>query len=117
MPDKTSDPETIGKRLRDARELAGLSQGQAAKLLDMHRPTISEIEAGRRKVSADELSRFASLYRIDIQWIVTGKDQTDSEDVRIQVAARQLKDMKSEDLDKLMQLLGTLKRKRKGKDE
>ena len=42
--------EEIGGRLRMARETAGLSQGQVAKRLKMHRPTISEIEAGRRRV-------------------------------------------------------------------
>ena len=38
---------TIAARIRAAREAAGLSQGQVARKLKMHRPTISEIEAGR----------------------------------------------------------------------
>lgn len=117
MPFRASEPEAIGHRLREAREFAGLSQAQAAKLMDMHRPTVSEIEAGRRKVSADEVAKFAKLYRVDVEWIVTGKDRTDSDDLRIQVAARQLKDMKPEDIDKLVRLLGALKRVQRGKDE
>ena len=36
----------VAERLRLAREQAGLSQGQVARLLGKHRPTISEIEAG-----------------------------------------------------------------------
>ena len=53
---------TIAERLRSAREVAGLTQGQAAKLLGLHRPTVSEIEAGRRKVSAEELGQFGDIY-------------------------------------------------------
>ena len=51
-------------RLREARKVAGLSQGQVAKLLAMHRPTISEIEAGNRRVSAEELTKFAETYDV-----------------------------------------------------
>ena len=42
---------SVAERLRLAREQAGLSQGQVAKLLDLHRPTISEIEVTRREPS------------------------------------------------------------------
>ena len=57
----TDAKKSLAYRLRIAREHAGLSQGQVAKLMDYHRPTISEIEAGRRKVSAQELTRFSKL--------------------------------------------------------
>ena len=53
---------TLPKRLRAAREAAGLSQGQVAKLMDMHRPSISEMEAGKRRITAEELARLADLY-------------------------------------------------------
>jgi len=43
---------SVPTRLRAAREAAGLSQGQVAKMMGMHRPTISrwkrEIAASRR---------------------------------------------------------------------
>ena len=48
----------IAHRLRMAREMAGLSQGQVAKELGWHRPTVSEIEAGRRRVSAENCQLF-----------------------------------------------------------
>ena len=47
----------IAARVKEARKLAGLSQGHVAKILGLHRPSISEIEAGNRRVSADELAR------------------------------------------------------------
>ncbi len=100
----------IAARLRMAREAAGLSQGQAAKLMEMHRPTVSEIEAGRRRLAADELARFAKTYGIGVAWLI-GEHNDGSDDVsdRIKLAARQLSGLKDEDLDKLMRLLQSMR--------
>ncbi|MCH8854176.1 MAG: helix-turn-helix transcriptional regulator [Planctomycetes bacterium] len=100
----------IGARLRMARESAGLSQGQAAKLMGMHRPTVSEIEAGRRRLAADELARFATTYGIGVAWLVGAQDDvTDDVSDRVKLAARQLGGLKDEDLDKLMRLLQSMR--------
>ena len=37
----------IAERLKEARKLAGLSQGHVAKMLGLHRPSVSEMEAGK----------------------------------------------------------------------
>jgi len=58
MP-KGSDLPGIGEKLRQARESAGLSQAQVADLMNLHRPTVTEIENESRKVSAGELKQFA----------------------------------------------------------
>jgi transcriptional regulator with XRE-family HTH domain len=108
-----STREQIANRLRTAREAAGLSQGQVAKLLDYHRPTISEVEAGRRKVSGEELTRFASLYSVSIEWLTSTAVESDAAEDRIMLAARELSKMKDEDLDHLMSLLQMI---RKGKE-
>ena len=110
-----SEPrQAIASRLRVAREQAGLSQGQVAKLLDMHRPTISEIEAGRRRISAEELAEFARVYDVSLDWLTAAKDQqVDEEDDRVMLAARQLARLKPKDLDRVMDLLSSL-RERKG---
>jgi transcriptional regulator with XRE-family HTH domain len=93
----------IAERLRLAREQCGLTQGQVAKKLDWHRPTVSEIEAGRRRVAADEVGRLAELYGVDANWIIQG-DETDA-DPAIQLAARVLSKLKKEDADKILKLL------------
>src|SRR6266487_1109678 len=69
MPENPDLPG-LGQRLRHAREDAGLSQAQAAKLLGLHRPAITEIEAESRKVSAGELRNFASLYHVSTSWLL-----------------------------------------------
>lgn len=103
---------SVAERLREAREAAGLSQGQVAKKLEMHRPTISEIEAGRRKVSAGEIERFAQLYGISVEWIVSGSTEDESSDARIRMAARELSKMSEPDLDRLMKMLRMLRKPR-----
>lgn len=101
----------IGARLRLAREQAGLSQGQVAKMLRLHRPSISEAEAGRRKVSTEELVEFARIYGVSVSWLACA--DTEEENIaqsRIELAARELAKLKPEDLDRLLQLLSTLRK-------
>lgn len=100
----------VASRLRTAREMAGLSQGQAAKLLGMHRPTITEIEAARRRVLSEELVEFARLYRVDISWL-SGEEAAsiDVERDRIELAARELSRMRPKDLDRLLGLISALR--------
>lgn len=100
----------IAARIREARKAAGLSQGQVAKLMKMHRPTISEIEAGNRRVSAEELSALADLFDVTVAWLVGEASETvETDDPRIQLAARELKKLKPEDLDRLMRLLASMR--------
>jgi transcriptional regulator with XRE-family HTH domain len=53
----------LGARLRSSREYLGLSQEEVAEHMGLSRPAISNVEAGKRKVSTEELTRFAELYR------------------------------------------------------
>jgi Zn-dependent peptidase ImmA (M78 family)/DNA-binding XRE family transcriptional regulator len=53
----------LARRLRLARTGVGLSQDAVAAELKVPRPTISQIEAGRRGVSSLELMKLAKLYR------------------------------------------------------
>lgn len=93
----------VARRLREARERAGMSQGQAARSLQMHRPTISECEAGRRKVAAEELLQFAQLYRVTTAWLIGDVDPTASPEIA--VAARELAKLKPEDREKVLEFL------------
>jgi transcriptional regulator with XRE-family HTH domain len=86
-----------------ARELAGLSQSQVAKMLSLHRPSISEIEAGRRKVSAEELTKLADIYDVDISFLTGAKSGEENEKVKL--AARELAKLKPADYERMMYLL------------
>lgn len=108
MNDPRSIRKTLAKRLAAARKQAGLSQGQVAKLLDYQRPTISEIEAGRRRVSAEELPVFARIYGVTISWLTDNSEPR--YDPSVELAARELTKLKTEDLNIVLQLLQTLKK-------
>jgi len=112
--DKNKKKGAIGSRLRLAREMAGLSQAQVAKMLSLHRPSVSEIEAGRRKVSAEELSKLAEIYDVKLNWLM-GLDtgENDKEDEKIKLAARQLAKLKPKDYDRVIHLLSILRSSRR----
>lgn len=100
----------IAARLREARKMAGLSQGQVAKLLGLHRPTVSEIEAGNRRVTAEELTQFAKAYDVSVSWLVGEvSDELEPDDPRLQLAARELAKLKPDDLKRLLRLLASMR--------
>jgi transcriptional regulator with XRE-family HTH domain len=100
----------IATRLRAAREEAGLSQGQVAKLLGLPRPSISELEAGRRRVSAEELTRLAEIYNVSTSWLMN--DDSEVPDPTIELAARELAKLRTEDLDTVLSVLRRFRKAR-----
>lgn len=52
--------EDAGARVREARELAGLTQGELASRVNLDRTAVNKIEGGIRKVTALELSDIAT---------------------------------------------------------
>lgn len=63
--------QTLGARLRAAREAAGYTQEAAAEVLGVSRPTLSLIEAGRARLDSLSLRQLATLYRRPIDWFFT----------------------------------------------
>ena len=55
--------KNLGAKLREARRAAGLRQEDAARLLEISRPSLSAMEAGKTRVSTLTLDRMAKLYR------------------------------------------------------
>ena len=100
----------IAERLKEARKMAGVSQGYVAKILGLHRPSISEIEAGNRRVSAHELARLAEIYDVAVAWLVGEVPEAlDAQDPRLELAARELAKLKPDDLDRLLRLLAAMR--------
>ncbi|MDZ4804134.1 MAG: XRE family transcriptional regulator [Candidatus Eisenbacteria bacterium] len=57
---------TLGKRLREVRERLSLTQDYVAQQVEIPRQAISEIEHGKRAVSAGELFGLARLYSLPV---------------------------------------------------
>ena len=58
----TIDPRGLGRRLQEARKARGLTQQDAAGVLEVARTTITALEKGDRRTRPDEIIRLASLY-------------------------------------------------------
>jgi len=69
-----ADRRMIGDRLRQAREYLGFTQQQIADALGLHRPSVSMIEAGERRVAADELQKLALIYSRPVAWFLGGEE-------------------------------------------
>ena len=114
MTPQESKRQIIAARVREARRMAGLSQGQVAKMLDLQRPSVSEMEAGNRAVSAEELAKLAQIFEVGTSWLLgEGAERVDPQDDKLQLAARELKKLKPKDLDRLMTILASLKEQEK----
>lgn len=98
----------IGKKLREAREGAGLSQKQMAEMLGYESATaISLLEAGDRKISVVDLEKISSLLHRDIKFFL-GKE---GEEATVQQALRADKDLSEEDRNALLHIVEMAKKK------
>lgn len=78
-------------------------------MMKKHRPTISEIEAGRRRVTAEELAAFAKIYGVSVDWLTASGFEAEEIDPRVQLAARELSKLEPDDLDKVLKLLARMR--------
>lgn len=58
--------EDMRRRLREARESAGLTQRDAARLLGRQQSYVAKSETGERRVDAIELLQFATVYGVEL---------------------------------------------------
>ena len=60
----------MGRRLRLARENAGIKQEDAAHILQLSRPTLVSIEKGSRRIRIQELQKLAGFYGVSVNSIL-----------------------------------------------
>jgi hypothetical protein len=71
---------------------------------------VSEIEAGNRRVAAEEIKTLADLFDVSVAWLVGEAAATlEVDDPKVQLAARELKKLKPAELDNLLSLLAKLR--------
>ncbi|MFL5382787.1 MAG: helix-turn-helix domain-containing protein [Longimicrobiaceae bacterium] len=71
----------IAARLRDARQAIGLTQAQVAEQLGLHRPAVSEMEAGRRGITSEELYELSRILGIPVSTLLEGGPEDQAEAV------------------------------------
>ena len=60
----------IGHRLKSAREMAGYSRPDVAKILDVTQAAISLWERGETLPSSQNLIKISALYRCSLDWLI-----------------------------------------------
>ena len=99
------------ERLKAARKYLKLSQEFVARQMNLSRPTISAIEAGQRKVSAEELDRFSKLYGVSVDELMYGKTSEQAETVMFARAFSELSDFDKREIMHLIDFKRRYKRK------
>ncbi|MBP3731477.1 MAG: helix-turn-helix transcriptional regulator [Mailhella sp.] len=67
------DRVMIGKRIRDCRRNAGISQDFLAEKAGLSTPYVSKIENARKKASLDALVEIASVLQISTDYLLFGE--------------------------------------------
>ena len=111
LSNSNSEREKMAIRIKDGRIMAGLSQAQAAEKLNLPRPAISEMESGKRKVSAEEIVQLAQLYRVDTSWLLLQNDENDDLPEQLKFAARELNKLKPDEMNKVIDIIKMLPKK------
>lgn len=68
------DGNELARRLRQARDEAGISQQAAADAIGVHRTSVTQLETGNRSVSTLELTKLAALYGRPITWFLSERE-------------------------------------------
>jgi transcriptional regulator with XRE-family HTH domain len=71
MIDLNIDYKLIGKRIKEARKEAGLTQEKMAEILDVSIGYVSQVERGTTKISLDLLGAVSSILKKDLSYFVS----------------------------------------------
>ncbi|MCL5997146.1 MAG: XRE family transcriptional regulator [Chloroflexi bacterium] len=79
----TIDARELGKELQAARKSRGMTQEEAARVIDVTRTTVTAIEKGERRVKANELIRLAQAYGRQISDFVRPRPSLELMSIRL----------------------------------
>ena len=103
----TMDPMSFGKRLRDARSAAGLTQQQLGDACGVTDGAVSAWENGvTAGIIAETLFSVADALRVDPRWLATGEGSASS----LSDVARSLGELPVEQQEAFRALIRSLKR-------
>lgn len=99
----------IGARIREARELEGLTQLELAEKLRYKSPTaISLIEAGERRIQISDLEMVARVLHRDVSYFINENVGTNSQP-SVQIALRADRQLDQEDVNRIESFIDALK--------
>jgi len=80
------DSAAIGRRIREARQLAGISQGDLAKALGMRQGPVCNIEKGRNAPSAAVLAQICRVIEVRADYLLLGTREVSSGHAHAEIA-------------------------------
>lgn len=105
----TIDPRQLGKELQQARKQRGLTQDEAAKIIEVARTTLTAIEKGERRIKAGELLKLAQAYGRSVSDFVRPRPQVEPFQVQFRGPYRPTSEEEQE-IEKSIILLAELAR-------
>lgn len=102
-------------RLKEAREYVGASQYQVGKVLNVPRSAVSEMENGKRNISAIELQKLARLFQRPVSWFTD--DVIEGAPADIEFLARTAAELSNNDRSELQKFAEFLKSKSQVADD
>ena len=106
--------ETIGERLRNARDEWGETQASVEKATGVKRSTLANYEAGKSIPRAEQLTALADFYGVSPGWILYGKSASSSveENTMTNRLAQAAKGLTDDEISILIDIAGVLKKHR-----
>ena len=65
----------INQRIKTLRANIGISQQKLADMMGVSRPTVTQIEAGDRKLSSDDLIKLSEIFNISVDQLICLQDE------------------------------------------
>ena len=66
--------KTLFERIKEYRTKLNFSQEYVANYMEMDRATITQIESGNRKITAEELAQFSRLFGLSADILLNGEN-------------------------------------------
>lgn len=102
---RQEEQREIGRRIRISRETLGLTQEESAAALGMTRTSVTQMELGKRGITAMELVQLAKLYRRSVEWLLGQEDDSKSSATALFRATRELSEHDKEQVLRFAQFL------------
>lgn len=67
------DPVTCGQRIKELRQLSGMTQEEFAVSLNVSRDSIGKLELGKRTVSIDLMIDISAYFNVSLDSLILGK--------------------------------------------
>jgi len=91
----------LANRIKECRSKLHLSQEYVANHMAMNRATITQIELGKRKVTAEELAKFGTLFGMSADGLLHGENT----EMPATIFARSFSELDEKDQDEIMSLM------------